>query len=75
MFDRGNPIVITEHPNWSSRAPFILPQKEGYGLTFTAYASTDYSEDGKIVKLQQATEGKGVNIVLLGDGFTDRDFA
>ena len=69
------PIVITEHPNWSSRAPFILPQKEGYGLTFTAYASTDYSEDGKIVKLQQATEGKGVNIVLLGDGFTDRDFA
>lgn len=44
-------------------------------LHLTAYASTDYSEDGKIVKLQQATEGKGVNIVLLGDGFTDRDFA
>lgn len=69
------PIAITEHPNWSSRAPFILPQKEGYGLTFTAYASTDYSEDGKIVTLQHATEGEGVNIVILGDGFTDKDFA
>ena len=69
------PSVITEHPMWTSRAPFILPQKEGYGLWVAAYASTDYSEDGKVEILQQATEGDGVNFVLLGDGFTDRDFA
>ncbi|MEG0468141.1 MAG: BACON domain-containing carbohydrate-binding protein, partial [Mucinivorans sp.] len=39
------------------------------------YSSTDYSADGTILTLQEATKGKGVDIVMLGDGFVDRDMA
>ncbi|MDX9928928.1 MAG: M64 family metallopeptidase [Bacteroidales bacterium] len=35
------------------------------------YESTDLSQDGQIMKLQSATIGKGLNILLLGDGFVD----
>lgn len=39
------------------------------------YTSTDFSEDGKVIELQKATVGKGIDIVLMGDGFLDRDMA
>lgn len=37
------------------------------------YSSTDYSKDGEVVQLQQATVGRGINIIFLGDGFLDKD--
>lgn len=37
------------------------------------YTSTDYSRDGEVVALQTATVGRGVNFILLGDGFVDKD--
>lgn len=37
------------------------------------YISTDFSKDGEVAVLQKATVGKGINIVFLGDAFTDRD--
>jgi uncharacterized protein YjdB len=36
------------------------------------YTSTDYSADGQVHALQTATEGNGINIILMGDGFSDR---
>ena len=39
------------------------------------YTSSDYSANGKYVALQTATEGKGIDIVLLGDGYSDRQIA
>ncbi len=39
------------------------------------YHSTDYSSDGKVELLNKATEGKGIPIVLMGDGFVDEDIA
>ena len=39
------------------------------------YASTDYSKDGTVVTLQTATVGKGINLVFMGDAYTDRDIA
>ena len=36
------------------------------------YTSTDYSMDGEVYLLQQATKGKGIDIVLMGEGFTDQ---
>lgn len=36
------------------------------------YTSTDYSMDGEVYPIQQATEGKGLDIVLMGEGFTDQ---
>ena len=37
------------------------------------YSSTDYSKDGHIMTLQKATVGKGINVVFMGDAYTDRD--
>ena len=36
------------------------------------YKSKDYSADGKVTTLQTATEGNGIDIVLMGDGYSDR---
>lgn len=37
------------------------------------YTSTDFSQDGEVVQLQKATEGNGIDIVLLGNAYDDRD--
>lgn len=37
------------------------------------YSSTDFSRDGEVMTIQTATVGKGINIVFLGDAYTDRD--
>ena len=39
------------------------------------YSSTDYSQDGKVITLQTATTGKGINLVFMGDAYTDKDVA
>ena len=39
------------------------------------YRSNDYSQDGKVEQLNKATVGKGIPIVLMGDGFQDRHIA
>lgn len=36
------------------------------------YYSSDFSLDGNFVLLNKATEGKGVDIVLIGDAYSDR---
>ncbi len=36
------------------------------------YVSSDYSQDGEVVMLQAATKGNGIDVVLLGDGYSDR---
>ena len=36
------------------------------------YESTDYSKDGQVIQLQKATSGTGIDLILLGDGFSDR---
>ena len=36
------------------------------------YESKDYSADGKVTALQRASVGKGVDLVITGDGYSDR---
>ena len=36
------------------------------------YESTDFSNDGTVVTLQTAKEGNGIDVVLMGDGYSDR---
>lgn len=38
----------------------------------TYYESTDFSRDGEVLTLQTADEGNGINLVLMGDAFSDR---
>lgn len=37
------------------------------------YESRDFSKDGTVAVLQQATRGKGIDLILMGDGFVDTD--
>ena len=39
------------------------------------YYSTDYSADGDVTTLQTATKGNGIDIVLMGDAYSDRQIA
>ena len=37
------------------------------------YESKDYSKDGEVMTLQKASVGKGIDLVFLGDAYTDKD--
>lgn len=37
------------------------------------YESSDYSKDGEVMTLQRASVGKGIDIVFMGDAYTDKD--
>lgn len=54
------------------RAELGEPEKHDE-FSFEFYTSTDYSQDGEVFVLQRATQGNGVNLVLLGEGFVDKD--
>ena len=71
------PEELTSCSNWDIWAPdkYIIPQQEGYTLTYDYYESTDYSKDGQVTKLQTHEKGNGINIIITGDCFTDRDIA
>ena len=58
--------------SWNNPDFFILSQQEGYGFTLYHYNSTDFSKDGEVKTLQKATTGKGIDIVMMGDAFSDR---
>lgn len=52
----------------------VLAEKFGQ-VDFTPYSSTDFSHDGEVMTLQQATVGNGVDIVFIGNCFVDKDMA
>ena len=56
-----------EDEEWSN---YILSNLAG-----ERYTSTDYSEHGKVTTLQSASEGNGIDIVFMGDGYSDRQIA
>ncbi|MBE6287577.1 MAG: hypothetical protein E7099_05250 [Mediterranea massiliensis] len=73
------PYDFEQNPNYNLWGvdQNVMIQQPGYGLTYPsdAYESTDFSKDGEVIVLQEATKGNGVNIVLLGDGFVDTDMS
>lgn len=42
-------------------------------FVYNRYTSSDYTKDGIYTQIYAASSGKGVNLVFMGDGFTDRD--
>ncbi|MBE6303123.1 MAG: hypothetical protein E7089_04220 [Bacteroidales bacterium] len=62
-------------PDWAPYRGYF----KGYNYTDLpdndTYFSTDYSQDGKVVTLQTATKGNGIDIVLMGDAYSDRQIA
>ena len=83
------PLTVQPNPDENSRTAYIqfyksssiLPQN-GLLNSITVIqegtkpvTSTDYSADKTVHILQQASEGKGLPIVLMGDGFLDTEIA
>jgi hypothetical protein len=83
------PLHIAPNNSQSPReGAFFLTMQDKYGNVLpldtlfiyqegldNGYHSTDYSQDGKVELLSKATEGKGIPIVLMGDGFVDMEIA
>ena len=55
------------YANQSGKTRLVLP-----GYDNGLYESTDYSKDGEVKVLQEATKGKGIDIVFMGDAYSDR---
>lgn len=79
LFERKPLIYVPEESlqayqtdeNWSEYIGYMTV--EGKMPQDCWYASTDYSKDGEVVVLQEATKGKGVDLIFMGDGYLDRD--
>lgn len=73
LFNKEGKLVYhSDHTDISLLKGII---EELLGDHFNPYVSTDYEQDGKSVLLQSAKTGNGVNVVFLGDGFSDRQIA
>ncbi len=59
----------------TTRQLTVWQLEDYYVTTEGIYESTDFSQDGLVYTLQEATEGNGIDIVLLGDGYSDRQIA
>ncbi len=67
----GTAKTYQEAPGWTEFRGRIT--EEGHDPSDFFYASTDYSRDGEVICLQQATKGKGIDFIFMGDGFVDKD--
>jgi hypothetical protein len=63
--------------SWSPYVEYIKPYDYGDLSEFYPdyYISSDYSQDGVVKTLQTATVGNGIDIVLMGDAYSDREIA
>lgn len=73
IFDKEGKLIC--HSDLIDRSKLKEIIEELLGDHFNPYVSTNYEADGKAVLLQTAQTGKGVNVVFLGDGFSDRQIA
>lgn len=74
LIDSNGRVVFTSVITNRYELASFLEEKLGEGKQVEYYTSTDYSQDGKVKMLQTATKGdKAINIVLMGEGFVDKD--
>lgn len=71
----GRMVYSTEVNDERSAIYEWLCQKLGEDPAENMYVSTDYSRNGAVSLLQGATAGNGINLVLMGDGYSDRQIA
>lgn len=73
LFDSDGKMVL--HHVGSEPDEIIPFIQKWFGDEPETYESTDYSADGTVHTLQTAFEGAGINLVLMGDAFSDRMIA
>lgn len=72
MFDSEANLVFSDTVESRGNIVSVLDERFADIVNPDLYTSTDYSADGAVTMLQQAVEGRGIDIVLMGDGFSDR---
>ncbi len=72
VYDEHGRLVFSDCVESRGNVLSLLKDKLGDGDIEEKYTSTDYSADGSVVTLQKASSGNGIDVVLLGDGFSDR---
>lgn len=68
VYDKNGELIFTDAVQ--SRSDFADFVDKWFGAD--VYESSDYSADGSAHVLQTATEGNGIDIVLMGDAYSDR---
>ena len=67
-------LELYKKSGWYQYAPYMV----GYeydDISTDYYISSDFSQDGKTTTLQRANNGAGINLLLMGDAFSDRQIA
>lgn len=70
-------LELYKRSGWAQYAPYMIGYKyDDIGEWIPDYyISSDFTQDGTVTTIQSATEGKGINIVLMGDAYSDRQIA
>jgi len=72
LVPEGSEFLYMRDATWAPYASYI----KGYHYDDLDepdyYLSKDYSKDGLVTVLQNATKGNGIDVVLMADGFSDR---
>lgn len=66
---------VYKSDTWQNIDDININQRDGYKLTFEGYVpyeSTNFSNDSIVEILQEHTMGKGIKLVITGDGYSDR---
>ena len=71
VYDQNGLIVFNGVLTNYTELPSFLAELFDDGSSVT-YESTDFSKDGEVKTLQTATVGNGIDIVLMGDAYSDR---
>ena len=72
LIDSDGRLVFTDCINDRYKITEFLRERLGEGNVVEAYTSTDFSRDGYVETLQEATTEKDIKVVIMGDGFSDR---
>ena len=74
VFDTTGRVVFNSALRDYCELPVFLNEALGApdDVIHNYYESTDYSKDGVVETLQTASKGDGVDIVLMGDAYSDR---
>jgi hypothetical protein len=62
-------------PRWEPFRKYLKGYKYNDQSEIDYYVSTDFSADGTVTAIQEATVGAGIDLVCMGDAFSDRQIA
>ena len=64
--------LYTTNSGWKDYWGIMKPYEYDDLPTPEYYISTDYSKEGEVTVYQKATEGNGIDVVFMGDAYSDR---